>query len=64
MTSNFGEVFVFREGEITPLSARSMRTGLFGRNLEDALQTLFETCPQLIRGKQIDPGGEEPAGCN
>jgi hypothetical protein len=31
-----------------------MRVGLFGKTLEDALQTLLERCHQVIPGKQID----------
>ena len=39
---------------------RPMRQGLFGKTLEDALQTLLERHPEIIPGKQIDPGAEEP----
>jgi hypothetical protein len=37
-----------------------MREVLFGKSLEDALQAFFENYPQLIPGKQIDPGNENP----
>ena len=33
------EIFELRNGNMTPLPARSMREGLFGSTLEDALQT-------------------------
>jgi len=42
------------------LPNRSMRDGLLGTNLEDALQVLFEKYPQLIPGKQIDPASPDP----
>ena len=37
-----------------------MRQGLFGKTLEDALQTLLEKHPEIIPGKQIDPGADDP----
>jgi hypothetical protein len=37
-----------------------MRIGLFGKTLEDALQSLLQNYPQIIPGKQIDPVSEEP----
>jgi hypothetical protein len=38
-----------------------MRSGLFGKTLEDALQTLLQKYPQVIPGKQIDPSSDDPA---
>lgn len=60
MSNKSDEIFILRNGEIEPLVSRSMRIGLLGKNLEDALQTLFEKYPQLIPGRQIDPGSEDP----
>ncbi|MBC8417198.1 MAG: hypothetical protein H8E10_01220 [Desulfobacterales bacterium] len=60
MSNKSDEIFILRHGEIEPLASRSMRIGLLGKNLEDALQTLFEKYPQLIPGRQIDPGSEDP----
>jgi hypothetical protein len=42
------------------MPSRSMLEGLLGKTLEDPLQTLFESGPQIIPGKQIDPGTEDP----
>ncbi len=45
---------------LKPLPSRSMREGIFGKNLEDALQTLLQEYPQIIPGKQIDPDSSDP----
>ena len=54
------EVFHFNGQKLTPMPLRSIREGLLGKTLEDALQTLFEKYPQIIPGKQIDPVSEDP----
>jgi hypothetical protein len=54
------EVFHLNGEKLTPMPLRSMRKGLLGKSLEDALQTFFENYPQIIPGKQIDPGSEDP----
>jgi len=54
------EIFIIDKESLNSLPYRSMREGFFGKTLEDALQTLLENYPQIIPGKQIDPGGEDP----
>jgi hypothetical protein len=56
MPSNADEVFLIINDNIRPLQARPFKVGLFGKSLEDALQTLVEKYPNLINGRQIDPG--------
>lgn len=58
--SNSDEIFRIAQGICEALPARSMRDGLLGKNLEDALQTLLEENPNLIPGKQIAPSSEHP----
>ena len=57
---NPDEIFVIDASGLKPLPYRSMRAGLFGKSLEDALQTLLQHYPQVIPGKQIDPGSDNP----
>lgn len=54
------EVFMIRDGQLNALSYRPMKAGLFGKSLEDALQNLLQNYPQLIPGKQIEPGNPDP----
>ena len=56
MSNRSDEVFHLKGENLTPLPIRSMREGLLGKSLEDALQIFFEKYPQIIPGKQIDPG--------
>lgn len=60
MPDRSDEVFHFDGEKLTPMPSRSMREGLLGKTLEDALQTFFENYPEIIPGKQIDPGSEDP----
>lgn len=62
MPENSDEVFLIGHGQekLDALPARPFREGLFGKTLEDALQTLIEKYPAVIPGKQIDPSGENP----
>lgn len=53
-------VFYFSGTQITPLAARDFRSGLFGKTLEDALQTLIESEPNLLNGRQMEPGSNDP----
>jgi hypothetical protein len=53
-------VFYFSKGQIQPLPARAFRAGLFGATLEDALQGLIEREPNLVGGRQLDPGSDDP----
>lgn len=60
MKAHTENVFVIREDSLDYLPAHTMRKGLFGRNLEDALQTLIEKYPEVIPGNLIEPGAEDP----
>jgi hypothetical protein len=54
------EIFIINEEDLKSLPWRSMREGLFGKTLEDALQTLLQNYPNLIPGRQIDPSSDDP----
>ncbi len=54
------EIFLVRGDEIHSLRSRSMRSGQFEEGLEEALKTLFEKHPNIIPGKQIEPGSDDP----
>src|SRR5690606_38614044 len=54
------EIFLLEDGRAHELPVRTMRQGILGGNLEDALQLLLERFPQVIPGRQIDPGAEDP----
>ena len=54
------EVFLLSDDNLCALPARPMRTGLFGKTLEDALQTLLQRYPQVLPGRQIDPDSDDP----
>lgn len=41
MPGRSDEIFVVQDDDLKPLPARSFHTGLFGKKLEDALQTLL-----------------------
>ena len=60
MDNQSDQVFYLDGKELTALPSRSMREGLLGKTLEDALQTFLEQYPQVIPGKQIDPSAEDP----
>lgn len=53
-------VFYFSQGQIRPFPGRAFRTGLFGTTLEDALQGLIEREPNLLSGRQLEPGSDDP----
>ena len=59
-TENSDEIFILDGGSLKSLPTRSMRDGLFGKSLEDALQTLLQNYPKVIPGKQIDPVSDDP----
>lgn len=46
--------------QLIPMPSHSMREGLLGKSLEDALQAFLEKYPQVIPGKQIDPVSDNP----
>ena len=59
MKNQSDEIFLLDGEQLSPLPVRSMRTGLFGKTLEDALQTILQKYPQVIPGKQIDTVNED-----
>jgi len=54
------EVFLIGGEQLRSLPARPLRAGLFGKTLEEALQTLIEKYPEGLPGKQMDPENEDP----
>jgi hypothetical protein len=60
MPDRSDEVFHLNGNKLTPMPSRSMKEGLLGKTLEDALQTFFQKYPQIIPGKQIDPVSADP----
>ena len=58
MTSD--EIFLISGDQLTAMNQRSMREGLFGETLEVAFQRLLEEHPDVIPGRQIRPGTENP----
>ena len=60
MKGRTDEIFVIEQGKLRAVSSRSMREGLLGKSLEDALQTLLQDYPGVIPGAQIDPSAEDP----
>ncbi|MFQ5903911.1 MAG: hypothetical protein ACE5JO_09490 [Candidatus Binatia bacterium] len=60
MPGKSDEVFVIEGEELRPLPGHPWRAGLFGKTLEEALQTLIEKYPQILPGKQMDPGSDDP----
>lgn len=60
MREGTDEIYVISEGELLSIPHRPMRAGLFGRSLEDALQTLLQDYPGIIPGAQIDPSSDDP----
>jgi hypothetical protein len=54
------EIYLVRGEEIHALRSRSMKSGQSGQGLEEALQTLFQKHPNIIPGKQIEPGSDDP----
>ena len=60
MKSPSDDIFHLNGDQLIPMPSRSMREGLLGKSLEDALQTFLERYPQIIPGKQLDPGSEDP----
>jgi hypothetical protein len=60
MPSQTDEIFLLEGEELHGLPARSLRSGLMGRSLEDGIHALLQRYPQLIPGKQLDPSSEDP----
>jgi hypothetical protein len=54
------EIYLVRGEEVHALQSISMRSGQFGQGLEEALQTLFQKHPNIIPGRQIEPGNDDP----
>ncbi len=60
MHSTSDEVFVINGEDFHALPSRPFRAGLFGKNLEEALQILIEKNPNVLPGKQMEPGSDDP----
>jgi len=60
MRGKSDEVFIIENGDFRVLPSRPFRAGLFGTDLEEALQTLIEMAPNVLPGKQMDPGSDDP----
>lgn len=60
MTDRKDRVFLIRANEISAIPSRSMRDGLLGKTLEDALQFIFENYPEILPGHQIAAGADDP----
>jgi hypothetical protein len=60
LSSKSDEVFLINGDAIHPLRSRPFRNGLLGAKLEDALQTLIEKQPNLLNGRQMEPGSGDP----
>ncbi len=54
------EIFFLSKDEVSAMPIRPMRQGLFGTTLEDAFQKLLERYPEIVPGKQIRPGADNP----
>jgi hypothetical protein len=54
------EILRIDKGEMKAMSSRSFREGFLGKTLEDGLQVLIENYPEIIPGRQIAPGSEDP----
>jgi len=54
------EIFLLKDNAITPLPSKSMRTGLLGKSLEEALQQFIEKFPKIMPGRQIEPESDDP----
>lgn len=60
MPGQADHILVIEDEQLRALSARPFRAGLFGKTLEEALQTLIERYPDVLPGRQMDPGSEDP----
>jgi len=54
------DIFFLSKDEVAAMPVRPMREGLFDTTLEDAFQKLLERYPEIVPGKQIRPGAEDP----
>jgi hypothetical protein len=59
-TNASDEIFFLSKDEVAAMPIRPMRQGLFGTTLEDAFQKLLERYPEIVPGKQIRPGSDDP----
>lgn len=60
MSSQADHIFVIEDEQLRALPERPFRAGLFGKTLEEALQTLIERYPDVLPGRQMDPVSEDP----
>lgn len=54
------EILILEGKDVRRLPARPFRAGLFGETLEAALQALIERHPEVLPGRQMDLGSEDP----
>ncbi len=54
------EVFLLQGTTLESMPSRPMREGLLGETLESVLQRFLQQYPELIPGKQIEPGSDDP----
>lgn len=55
-----GSIFQVQDGNVNPLRVRSLRDGLYGEQLEAALQRLLQEHPEIIPGEQMEPNSDDP----
>lgn len=60
MLGKSDEVFVIEGEDLRFLPARPWRADLFGKTLEDALHRVIEKQPNVLPGRQMDPGSADP----
>jgi len=60
MIKKFDYVFKLDGSKLHSLPAHPFKQGLFGKNLEDALQTLIEKYPEILQVRDMDPDSEIP----
>ncbi len=60
MSGQADQIFLIEGEQLVALPARPFRAGLFGKTREEALQTLIERYPDVLPGRQMDPGSEDP----
>ena len=56
----FDQIYIRIGNNTEALTARPFREGISGKKLEDALQDLLASHPNLLPGRQMDPGSADP----
>ena len=60
MPDKSNQVFLIKGEKLFPMPEMPLRKGLFGKTLEDALQTLIARHPEVIPGGMIGPESDDP----